>query len=159
MIQHFTLTLRIGLVAAVCFTATRSEAQEKGDDRKTGDKELLERYKARLDKQKALLEFLKAKGVELRPVEVERTGSYIQSRFTVGPDHAKQHIIGLNYLPPLTPEKAREEYRGFSLPNEIYGEWAVFMVGGPGGNASAAYEADWKRLTTVLKELESRGKK
>jgi hypothetical protein len=155
MIQHFTL--RMVLAFSVCFAATRSDAQEKRDD-KAEEKALLEALKARQAKQKALLDFLKAKGVELRPVEVERIGSYIQSRFTIGPDHDKKHIIGLNYLPPLTPEKAREEYLGFSLPHEFYGDWAVFMVGGPGGNASPAYKADWKRLTAALKEYESRAK-
>jgi hypothetical protein len=158
MIRHFTLTLRMALVFAVCLAATRSDAQEKGADPKAEEKALLEAHKAHAEKQKALLDFLKAKGVELRPVEAERIGSYIQSRFTVGPDHAKQHIIGLNYLPPLTPEEVERQYAGFSLPHEIYGDWAVFMVGGPGGNASPAYKADWKRLTTALKEYQTRGK-
>jgi hypothetical protein len=157
MTQHFPLATGIAFLVALCFAPTWSDAQQKGDS-KSEDKAFLDSIKARRAEEKALLEFLKAKGVELRAIDGGSQGSYIQSRFTVGPDHGKQHVIGLNYLPPLTPEKAREQYRGFSLPHEFYGDWAVFMVGGPGGNASPAYEAAWKRLTAALKEYQAKGK-
>jgi hypothetical protein len=158
MTQHFTLAPGMAFLVALCFAPTWSDAQEKGDS-KAEEKALLDRIKARQTEEKALLESLKAKGVELRAIDGGPMGSYIQSRFTVGPDHGKQHVIGLNYLPPLSPEKAREEYQGFSLPHEFYGDWAVFMVGGPGGNASREYKAAWERLTAALKEYQARGKR
>jgi hypothetical protein len=127
-----------------CFDALPGNAQEKNNVRAT-------------ELQK-LVDFLKSKGVELQPGD-EVKGSYIQTRFIVGPDFKKKHVIGVNYLPPLTLEEAKRRYIGYSLPHEFHGEWATFRIGGPGGNASPEYVADWKRVNAVLREYASDKKK
>jgi hypothetical protein len=99
----------------------------------------------------ALLAFLKARGVELRPTRNE--SNYIQHMFTVGPDHAKELRVGLNYLPPLNAGEAEEKYRvNYPIPAMAHGNWAIFMAGGPGGNATEEYEAAWETLEAAFKE-------
>jgi hypothetical protein len=132
---HYWFYLR-DFVAKKAADPTKPKPDEKGD---AGKKEL-----------DALLAFLKGKGVELRPVE--KSGGYIQRRFTVGPDHEKKLVVGLNYLPPLTREQARRQYDNYSLPHELYRNWALFAVGGPGGNASPEYKAIWTKVLIALKD-------
>jgi hypothetical protein len=105
-----------------------------------------ESKKAAKDMQ-ALLEFFKAKGIELRRSEHE--SNYIQHMFSIGPDHQRKLIIGLNYLPPLTLEEAEKRYG--AIPYVHHRAWAIFMVGGPGGNATDEYKAAWKKVEAAFK--------
>jgi hypothetical protein len=136
MIRQTSLALGLVLLVTLCCSTTGSNAQEKDD--------------ARSKALQALLDFLKTKGVELRPVDT--TGTYFHYLFTVGPDHTRKHRVGLNYLPPLTLEQAREKYLAYQLPTEFHRDWALIPVGGPSGNASPEYEADWKKVLAAFKE-------
>jgi hypothetical protein len=149
MIRSSSLARGLALAAALCCLTAKSDGQQ---ERAPAKKDLDALLGGKKELQ-ALLAFLKSKGVELRPVKAaDVPGSYIQRRFTVGPDHRKQHVVGLNYLPPLTPKQARERYRGYSLPHELHRDWALFKLGGPGGNASAEYNAAWKKVLTALRQ-------
>jgi hypothetical protein len=152
MIRSSSLASGLPLAAALCCLTSTSNAQQ---DNVAGTKELQALLGSPKELQ-ALLAFLKRKDVELLPARGGVPGSYIQRRFTVGPDHHKQHVVGLNYLPPLTPKQARDRYRGFSLPHEFHGDWALFKLGGPGGNATPEYEATWKRALGALREYPGR---
>src|SRR5262249_27237087 len=125
MLRKTSLALGLALLVALCCRTTNTSAQEKDDAR---SKEL-----------QALLAFFKSKGVELQPVDAK--GTYFHYKFTVGPDHKKKHHVGLNYLPPLTLEQAREKYRAYQLPTEFHRDWALIPIGGPRGNATAEFEA------------------
>jgi hypothetical protein len=148
MIRSSSLALGLALAAAVCCLTSTSDGQQESVAGKKGLQVLLAGKK----ELQALLAFLKRKGVELLPAEAGVQGSYVQRRFTVGPDHRKRHVVGLNYLPPLTPKQARERYIGYSLPHEFHRDWALFKIGGPGGNASPEYEAAWKKALAALRE-------
>lgn len=106
---------------------------------------------ARTPQLQALLAHFESRGVELRPAAPGPEGSYIQHRYTIGPAHGKQHVIGLSYLPPLTREAVRERNALYSIPHALHGDWALFAMGGPGGNATPAYRADWERALAALR--------
>lgn len=93
-----------------------------------------------------LLAHFRSRGVELRPAKPGPANSYIQYRYTVGPDHGRKHVVGLSYLQP--PARDADMY---SLPHAFHGGWALFMVGGPRGNATPEYEADWARALAAFR--------
>jgi hypothetical protein len=115
------------------------------------DADLLARAKAAKKELQVLADFLKTKDIVLRPVEAVK-GSYIQHWFAVGPGRRTMYLVGLNYLPPLTPEQARDKYLGYSLPYVFHGNWALFRIGGPGGNATPEYKAVWNKVLAAFKE-------
>ena len=127
----------LAVSAAVGLGATHNRGEDKDDDATKA--------------VAALVAHLKEKGEDLRAVESDPK-SYIQFRFTVGPDHDKRHVVGINHLPPLTLAEAKRKYMGYSLPYEFCGEWAVFRVGGPGGNASPEYVGAYKTLLATMRE-------
>jgi hypothetical protein len=69
--------------------------------------------------------------------------------FTVGPDHDKKLLVGLNYLPPLSAEEASRDYG--AVPFVARRGWALFMVGGPGGNATDEFAAVWKKAEAAFR--------
>jgi hypothetical protein len=76
--------------------------------------------------------------------------------FTIGPDHGKKLVVGLNYLPPLSAEQAEERYRlNYTIPAVSHGTRALFMVGGPGGHTEE-FVAVWKKAEAAFKEYPAR---
>lgn len=104
-----------------------------------------------------LIDFLKMNGVELRRdpgSEMGDAAGAIHFWFTIGPDHKKRHLVGLNYLPPLLSEQAQQLYRElYSLPCEIHGEWALFAVGSPMSNTHPDFEADFRKVSDALRQF------
>lgn len=117
-----------------------------------------EASEARAAEMESLLTFLKAKGIDLRPKDDKQTkGSYIQSWFTIGPDHAKRHLVGLNYLPPLTLDQAQDLYKMYSVAHEFHDQWALFMIGVADGDGDA-YERDYEKVSAAFQAYPGRGK-
>lgn len=106
----------------------------------------------------SLLTFFKSQRIELRPKDDKQTkGSYIQSWFTIGPDHAKRHLVGLNYLPPLTLDQAQDLYKMYSVAHEFHDQWALFMIGVAEGDGDA-YERDYEKVSAAFQAYPGRGK-
>jgi len=135
MLRRTSLAPGLLFLIALCCHRTASNAQEKED--------------ARSKALQRLLTFLKRKAIDLQPVDTK--GTYFHYRFTIGPDHKKNHRAAFVYLPPLTLEQARDKDNAYQLPTEFYHDWAFIPEGSPRGNATPEYEADWKKISAALK--------
>jgi hypothetical protein len=100
--------------------------------------------------QDALVKFLKARDIDLRPVP--NSTNVIQRLYSIGPDHDKQFCVGLTYLPPRTADAFRKEHGGYAFAYEIRGNLVLFKVGGPNGTGVKGYDAAWKKLLTTMEE-------
>lgn len=96
----------------------------------------------------AFVDYMKSRGVELRAVETR--SNVIGHMFSVGPEHAKQYIVGLSwYSPPLT---ALEVFHRapIAIPYVVNGRWVLWRTGGPGGNARPDYLPVWEKTQAAF---------
>lgn len=102
---------------------------------------------------KYLLEFLKARGIDLRPAP--NSTNVVQRMYSIGPDHDRRFFVGLNFLPPMTVDAFRKEHKGYAFPHELGGHFALFKIGGPNGNSTKEYLEAWKKVSAAFAEYES----
>jgi hypothetical protein len=106
---------------------------------------------ARAQKERAaLLAYMKQKGVDLRVAE--HRSNVISHMYTVGPEHAKRYLVGLTYHPQaLNAAEVTAKY-AIAIPFVFHKNWALWQVGGPGGNATQDYLAIWERVRSAFKD-------
>jgi hypothetical protein len=91
----------------------------------------------------ALLGYFKTRGVELRAAPDK--SNVISPMYSIGPQHEKQLLVGLTWHAQEPTTAAILAKSPVAIPFVINGHWALWRVGGRGGNATAKYEEAWNR--------------
>jgi hypothetical protein len=101
-----------------------------------------------VEERAALLGFLKANGLELR--DAPNRSNVISHMYSIGPQHEKQWLVGLSWYEQAPTPASIYAKSAINIPFVLNGHWALWRVGGPGGNATDAYMPAWNRALGVF---------
>ena len=102
-----------------------------------------------VEERAALLGFLQANGIDL-PAAPNRS-NVISHLYSIGPQHEKQWLVGLSWYAQEPTAASIYAKSAINIPFVLNGHWALWRVGGPGGNAADAYVAAWNRTLGVFR--------